>query len=160
MLRKQPNPFGLSEQHLLDALADYASISLVNARLFRTVEGRARSLQQVADTAQVGEKVKNEILRAVKNELNRPVSTALTALLQLSKDPALRLRPDQRQQLAIAQDTLLDIQQIAEAITPFQLLKSARAAGGQFYRSGYPIDTPYAACRAPRWHHLCHPGSQ
>ncbi len=124
MLRKKPNPFGLSEQHLLDALADYASISLVNARLFNTIEGRARTLQQVADTAQVGEKVKNEILRAVKNELNRPVSTALTALLQLSKDPALRLRPDQRQQMAIAQDTLLDIQQIAEAITPFQLLKS------------------------------------
>ncbi len=124
MLRKQPNPFGSSEQHLLDALADYASISLANARLFRTVEERARGHQQMAETAQVGEKVNNEILRTVKKELTRPVSTALAALLQLSKDVTLRLRPDQRQQLAVAQDTLLEIQQVAESITPLQSLKS------------------------------------
>jgi signal transduction histidine kinase/CheY-like chemotaxis protein len=124
MLRKQANPFGLSEQHLLDALADYAAISLVNARLFRTVEERARSLQQMADAAQVGEKVKNEVLRVVKKELTGPVSAALTALLQLSKDPTIRLRPDQRQQLAVAQDHLIDVQQIAEAITPLQAHKS------------------------------------
>jgi signal transduction histidine kinase/DNA-binding response OmpR family regulator len=124
MLRKQPNPFGLSEQHLLDALADYASISLVNARLFRTVEERARVLQQMADSAQVGEKVKNDILSVVKKELARPISTALTALQELSKDPTLRLRSDQRQQLAVAQDTLQDVQQIADAITSLHLLKS------------------------------------
>jgi signal transduction histidine kinase/ActR/RegA family two-component response regulator len=124
MLRRQTNPFGLSEQHLLEALADYASISLANARLFNTIEGRARTLQQVAESSQVSEKIKNETLRAVKNELNRPVSTALAALQQLSKDPSLRLRPDQRQQLAIAQDTLLDIQQIADFINPVQMLKS------------------------------------
>lgn len=124
MLRKQPNPFGLSEQHLLDALADYASISLVNARLFRTVEDRAHALQQMADSAQVGEKVKNDILSVVKKELARPVSTALTALQELSKDPTLRLRSDQRQQLAVAQDTLQDVQQIADAITSLHLLKS------------------------------------
>ncbi len=124
MLRKQPAPFAVSEQHLLEALADYASISLVNARLFRAVEDRARSLQQLADTAQVGEKVKNEILRIVKKELARPVSSALAALLQLSKDPTFRLRPDQRQHLATVQDGLLDVQQIAEAITPLRVLKS------------------------------------
>lgn len=125
MLRKQPNPFGLSEQHLLDALADYASISLVNARLFHTVEDRARTLQQLADSAQLSEKVKNDMLGDVKKELTRPVSAALTALLQLSQDPTLRLRPDQRQQLVAAQDTLLDVQQIAEAIAPLHLLKSS-----------------------------------
>ncbi len=125
MLRKQPAPFGLSEQHLLEALADYASISLVNARLFRTVEDRARSHQQLADIAQVGEKVKNEILRVVKKELAGPVASALAALLQISKDPTIRLRPDQRQHLTAAQDGLLDIQQIARAITPLQVLKLA-----------------------------------
>ncbi len=124
MLRKQPNPFGLSEQHLLDALADYASISLVNARLFRAVEDRAHALQQMADSAQVGEKVKNDILSVVKKELARPISTALTALQELSRDPTLRLRSDQRQQLAVAQDTLQDVQQIADAITSLHLLKS------------------------------------
>ncbi|RPJ43175.1 MAG: response regulator, partial [Chloroflexi bacterium] len=125
MLRKQANPFGLSEQHLLDALADYASISLVNARLFRAVEERAYSLQRLAESAQIGEKVKIENLRMVRKELTGPVSSALAALLQLSKDPTIRLRPDQRQQLAVAQDNLLDIQQIAEAITPLQFFKSA-----------------------------------
>jgi signal transduction histidine kinase/DNA-binding response OmpR family regulator len=124
-LRKQANPFGISEQHLLDALADYASISLVNAQLFRTIEGRAHSLQQMVDSAAVSEKVKNENLRVVKKELAGPVSSALAAMLQLSKDPTIRLRPDQRQQLAIAQDNVLDVQQIAEAITPTQTVKPA-----------------------------------
>jgi two-component system, NtrC family, sensor kinase len=41
LMRKKAIPFSLSEQALLSAVADYASISLVNARLFRALEERA-----------------------------------------------------------------------------------------------------------------------
>lgn len=126
MLRKNANPFGASEQHLVDALADYASISLVNARLFRAVEERARSLQSMAETALIGEKVKNEILLGVKNELAVPAQAGLAALDALMKDPTARLRPDTRQQVAAAQDQLTAIQQVAESISPLQTKKHAR----------------------------------
>jgi two-component system NtrC family sensor kinase len=53
--RSDPRPFSDREQAMLEAVADYASISLVNARLFQALEGRARHLQQLIDQIQSGE---------------------------------------------------------------------------------------------------------
>jgi GAF domain-containing protein len=52
VLRKEAVPFGSNSQSLLSAVTDYASISIVNARLFQALEARARRLQQVAEAAQ------------------------------------------------------------------------------------------------------------
>jgi two-component system, NtrC family, sensor kinase len=41
LMRKKAIPFTPNEQDLLSAVADYASISLINARLFRALEERA-----------------------------------------------------------------------------------------------------------------------
>jgi two-component system NtrC family sensor kinase len=49
--RQESRPFGQREQAMLEAVADYASISLVNARLFQALEERARHLQRVLDQA-------------------------------------------------------------------------------------------------------------
>jgi CheY-like chemotaxis protein len=49
-------------QTLLEAVADYTSVSLVNARLFRT-------LQERTDEAQAGEKANSEQLQAIRKEL-------------------------------------------------------------------------------------------
>lgn len=124
MMRKQAVPFAVSEQHLLEALADYASISIVNARLFRAVEERARSLQTMAENTQISERVNNEVLRVVKKELANPLTVALTALDQLVKDPTTRWRPEQRQALGSVQELLQNLQQLGEAITPVQLAKN------------------------------------
>jgi two-component system NtrC family sensor kinase len=51
VLRKAANPFGPNNQALLEAVGDYASISIVNARLFRVLEERARRLQQAVEAA-------------------------------------------------------------------------------------------------------------
>ena len=47
--RKQARPFTEANQRMLQALADYASISLVNVRLFQALEGRAEHLEKVLD---------------------------------------------------------------------------------------------------------------
>jgi DNA-binding response OmpR family regulator/signal transduction histidine kinase len=120
LMRQRAVPFGASEQHLLDALADYASISLVNARLVRALEERARVHQQAAGISQLVGKVNNEVLRVVKEEVAMPLARVLTMLDALAKDPASRLRPDQRQQLAAARDELLRTHQAASAIAPVQ----------------------------------------
>lgn len=88
MMRKQPQPFTTSEQHLLEAVADYASISLVNARLFRALEDRARSMQSLMEGAQTAEKIGAEMLQVVRNELVTPVDDALKMLDRMLKDPA------------------------------------------------------------------------
>ena len=53
VLRKDDRAFNKSQQALLEAVADYASISMANARLFQALEERVRSLQQgLEDAAQ------------------------------------------------------------------------------------------------------------
>src|SRR3990172_7399007 len=49
--RQESRPFGEREQAMLEAVADYASISLVNARLFQVLEARASALQQALEQA-------------------------------------------------------------------------------------------------------------
>jgi DNA-binding response OmpR family regulator len=123
LVRKAPAPFKLEEQHLLDAMADYASISLVNARLFRALEERARLSQQMANTSQLVDKVNHDILGQVKAEISHSASSALAILEQLSKDVTARWRPDQRQQLNAVHNALLHTGQVASAISPQQMPK-------------------------------------
>lgn len=73
VVRKAAVPFGGSNQTLLEAVADYASISMVNAHLFKALEERAHSLQQAAEGAQVNERIKDEILHQISRELLEPL---------------------------------------------------------------------------------------
>lgn len=118
VMRKQPQAFVESEQHLLEAFADYASISLVNARLFQAVENRAQTLQRLANSAQMGEKITNELLQVVKTALRLRLNDAYQALERLSQSPLGRLHANQRQELAIIETQIQQIHQIADAIQP------------------------------------------
>jgi two-component system NtrC family sensor kinase len=75
--RQEPRPFSDREQAMLEAVADYASISLVNARLFQALETRARHLQQVVDQTHGG--VRLAVLDNVRQGLR-------SLLDQLSED--------------------------------------------------------------------------
>jgi DNA-binding response OmpR family regulator/signal transduction histidine kinase len=124
MMRKQPEAFGSSESNLLDALADYASISLVNARLFRAIEERARAQQRTADAAQLAGKVNNDILRSARTDLLALSAPALTSVERVLRDPTAHFRPDQRQQLAAIYDQQQNIHRIAETMNPLSLSQS------------------------------------
>jgi signal transduction histidine kinase/DNA-binding response OmpR family regulator len=105
-LRKQPLPFTESEQHVLQAVADYASISLVNSHLFRAIEERARAQQLLAENALAADKISTEILQKAQQELQAPIEIAQLALNSLSKDPTARWSPAQRKQLFTIQEQL------------------------------------------------------
>ncbi|HZU86411.1 MAG TPA: ATP-binding protein [Anaerolineaceae bacterium] len=115
-LRRQPSPFTESEQHLLEAVADYASISLVNARLFRSVEERVQALQATVGVAQNGEKIGVELLQSVKKELRLPVNQAMDGLGKLAKDPTVRWSSEQRQAMSELQDGLQTLNRITESV--------------------------------------------
>jgi len=129
IMRGQAEPFGASEQHLLDALSDYTSISLANARLVRALEDKARNHQQTVRVTQLVSRLNSVSLRAVKDEVSGPLARALNKLKQFIEDPALHLRPNQRQQLALVQDQLLRVNQVAAGVTPLQ------EPGGPFEKS-------------------------
>jgi two-component system, NtrC family, sensor kinase len=73
MMRRKPTEFASNQQSLLEAVADYASISLVNAHLFKALEERARSLQQAVEKAHLSGKQKDESLQNLREQVLKPL---------------------------------------------------------------------------------------
>ena len=92
VVRKSEKPFGESEHTLAEGIADYASISLINARLFR-------ALAQNAEAARQGEKQKNELLAHMRQEIQSNLAQALQPLGLLLADHVGPLTPTQKASL-------------------------------------------------------------
>jgi len=120
VMRRQPLPFNPSDQHLLEAVADYAAISLANAHLFRAIEERAHKYQSLVESAQANERIANELLQGAKKELRFSLDQSRMSLDRLIKSPAARWTSDQRQDLAALQDQVQQLNRITEAIIPIQ----------------------------------------
>lgn len=118
VVRKAAQPFSPSNRNLLEAVADYASISLVNARLFQALEDRARSLQQAAEAAKASERDKDRILENISRELNAPLSDAISTLDSLLVSENTRLNATQKGVLRSALEKLQSVSNIAESIIP------------------------------------------
>lgn len=116
MLRREPAPFSESDKHILQALADYASISLVNAHLFQAVEDRAHAQQQQAENAQMGERINADMLQKVRKELQEPADTARQSLHRLAKDEAAEWSPTQQKLLVSLHRQLDRLCQVTDAI--------------------------------------------
>jgi GAF domain-containing protein len=99
VVRKTERPFGESEHTLSGAIADYASISMVNARLFR-------ALAQSAEVAKAGEKRKNELLQNIRQEIQTSLTTALYPLDLMLGEKMGGLTPDQKQALTTMQTSM------------------------------------------------------
>jgi signal transduction histidine kinase/DNA-binding response OmpR family regulator len=116
-IRKIGKVFTQSDQNLLEAVSDYAAISLVNARLFRALEERARTAQQTAENAAIGDKIKNDLLNAVEQELRLPLGFAGGAIDRLLEGQSTRLAPDLRPILISVQENLQEATKIVETLS-------------------------------------------
>jgi transcriptional regulator with GAF, ATPase, and Fis domain len=99
VVRRTERPFGDSEHTLSSAIADYASISMVNARLFR-------ALAQNVDAAQAAAKQKNEMLQTVRAEVQSTLTTALYPIDLMLGEKMGPLTAEQKQALGNAQTSL------------------------------------------------------
>jgi two-component system NtrC family sensor kinase len=99
VVRKSQTPFTPSNRSLLEAVTDYASISLVNARLFRALEDRARSLQAAVDGAQAG-----------RQTLSGPLNEAVRSLQNLLDTEGPRLNSAQKAALRAALEKLYTVE--------------------------------------------------
>ncbi|OGO28058.1 MAG: hypothetical protein A2Z16_04170 [Chloroflexi bacterium RBG_16_54_18] len=115
VLRKAALPFGANSQALLSAVVDYASISIVNAHLFKALEERTRRLQQTAEAAQAEERNKDELLNKLLRELSTPLAEADQAIDTLLIDEQSGLGDSQKRILRHTQECL---QRMVDLLTP------------------------------------------
>jgi GAF domain-containing protein len=103
VLRNAEHPFDRSDQTLLEAVADYASISLVNARLFR-------ALEQTAEAASSGARQRNALLESVRESV-RDETQAAKRPIELML--ALKAGPLTEQQRELLNSALVALQRLA-----------------------------------------------
>jgi two-component system NtrC family sensor kinase len=84
--REDVNPFSERDQAMLEAVADYASISLVNARLFEALEARAKRLQAAVSETHLEEAVDPIVLTGLKESLDS-INLELSRLIDVVYDP-------------------------------------------------------------------------
>jgi len=106
VMRRSAAPFGANSQALLNAVVDYASISIVNAHLFKALEERTRHLQQAAEAAKADERNKSELLTKLRHELTAPLAEANQALDSLLIGEQNELEDSQKSLLLHAQRCL------------------------------------------------------
>jgi len=114
VVRKEARPFEKMEQILLEAVSDYASISLVNARLFHALN----SLSSSSQVALEGQKRQGAILDSVRNSVAEELRSALYPIELLLNGKAGNLTDIQRQALQSTRTALHRLARSAEKTTP------------------------------------------
>jgi signal transduction histidine kinase/FixJ family two-component response regulator len=99
VVRDEPIPFNPSNKALLEALGDYASISLVNVSLYKAVEDRAHTLQKVAEASREKEKINTEILHRVYESLEKPLNLIAEEIEAIAGDEIGQLSARQNSRL-------------------------------------------------------------
>jgi signal transduction histidine kinase len=118
VMRKQAVAFSSSEQHLLEIIADYAAISLMNAHLFRAVEQQKQTAlppQEPPNPLLSGETIGDAFQQSIRSEAQIPLQMAQTSLERLARDSSVRWNSDQRALLTSLQESLQFIARITEA---------------------------------------------
>jgi len=111
VVRKADREIELVIQALLEALADYASISLVNARLFR-------ALEQTADAARSNEKQRNAMLESLREAIREELQVSLYPLEALLAGKPGPNNDNQEQALKTIQNSLQRLSRAAEKTVP------------------------------------------
>lgn len=99
---KSGHPFTDRDQAMLSAVADYASVALVNARLFQALEDRAHSLQQAYDDVVKGARQHDALLQKLGREAAGPLQKSRDSLEILTRGAAGPINPAQAELLRSA----------------------------------------------------------
>jgi predicted DNA binding protein len=99
------------EQILLEAISDYVSIALLNARLFRALNTSVHSSKEE-------EKQQNALLESVRSSISEEIQSAIQPVDQLLADKIGSLTETQRQALRTARAALQRLTRAVEKTTP------------------------------------------
>jgi GAF domain-containing protein len=101
---------------LLEAAADFASISLVNARLFRAIE-------ETKDAVRSSEKNRNAIVEALRESIREEMQVSLYPLEALISGQPGPLTREQKQALKTIQNSLQRLSRSGEKTVPSESVK-------------------------------------
>jgi two-component system, NtrC family, sensor kinase len=116
VVRKADREIEKAKQTLLEAVADFASISLLQARLFRAVE-------QTAEAAKLQEKSRSMMLESLRDVVREETKASLAPLEALASSQSGPLTREQKQVLKSVQDSLQRLAHIAEKTVPAESVK-------------------------------------
>ena len=111
VVRNKELPFDRAEQTLLEAVADYASISLVNARLFQ-------ALKQAVESAKSGERRQNALLESIRDAVRDEIQAANHPIKFLLSQKIGSLTEKQLDALQTAQSALQRLAYVTEKTVP------------------------------------------
>jgi FixJ family two-component response regulator len=110
-VRQELRPFEKTEQTLLEAIADYVSISLLNARLFQALNTSVHSSKE-------GEKRQNALFESVRSSITKELQSAVPPLDLLLSERLGSLNESQRQALRTTRIALQRLARAVEKTTP------------------------------------------
>ncbi|HEX8990156.1 MAG TPA: response regulator [Anaerolineales bacterium] len=116
VVRKADREIEKSTQSVLEAVTDFATISLVNARLFRAVEQRAGA-------ARVSEKSRHALLESLKESIREGTQSSSYPLEALLSGQLGPLTAEQQQALKAIQNALQRLARTAEKTVPAEGVK-------------------------------------
>ncbi len=117
VVRKADREINQNTQNLLEAVADFASISLINARLFRAVE-------QTAEAAKLNEKTRNAMLEFLRESIREELQVTTYPLETLASAKPGSLSEAQEQALKTIQNSLQRLSRSAEKTVPPPAIKT------------------------------------
>jgi two-component system NtrC family sensor kinase len=116
VLRKAARPFSKETQALMNAVADYATIAIMNARLFKALDDRARTLQHSVEQALQQERAKTELVVQVGQQLHAISARASQTLTNMLSNAPRAFSPSQQNLLRQLQEDIQRLVLIAESL--------------------------------------------
>lgn len=111
VVRKEAHAFTKTEETLLEAVSDYASISLVNSRLFRALNDQAQSAKEV-------QKRQNAVLESIRSSISEELQAAIYPVDLLLTGKPGPMTEEQKQALQTTRAALQRLGRAAEKTTP------------------------------------------
>jgi FixJ family two-component response regulator len=118
VVRKLDREINREEQALLEAVSDFASTSLVNARLFR-------ALEQSLEAAREGEKRQNALFENMRHSVTKELQAASYPLNLILTEMPGALNSEQKQALISVQEALARLTRATEKTIPPTLPKKS-----------------------------------
>ncbi|GAB4520940.1 MAG: hypothetical protein Fur0018_00990 [Anaerolineales bacterium] len=117
MLRTADIPFTEHDQARISAVADYAAIAMLNARMMLVLNERARRLERMTHSIKLSEHTKSSLLRNISMALREPLTSALGYSEMLLEEQLGALNKEQTQAMMIVRDKLAITSSVAEHLT-------------------------------------------
>lgn len=119
VVRKSANAFSPSNRTLLEAVAEFASISLTNASTLRALEERASTLEQASDTALESDREKARELENCIRKIRPKLDKSIKSIDALMVNEEQRINASQK---AVLRSVLTHLQDVTKSIECLQSL--------------------------------------